>query len=60
MENKKRYLCRKLFLYNFLTSKGFVPVKVVPDKYDVKKTCWLYNDSIELRNAVEEYYNVKC
>lgn len=33
----KTYVCRKLFLYYRLTSKGFVPFKVCPDKYDSEK-----------------------
>lgn len=52
----KTYVCRKLFLYYFLTEKGFEPFKVVPDKYDCKKTIWLYTDSPELRDCVEEFY----
>lgn len=53
----KTYVCRKLFLYYKLTSKGFVPFKVCPDKFDCKKTIWLYTDTPELRAVVAEYYN---
>lgn len=55
---KKTYVCRKIFLYNFLTSKGFVPFRVCPDKFDCKKYIWLYTDSPQLRDAVEEYYSM--
>ena len=57
--SKKTYVCRKLFLYNFLTEKGFQPFKVAPDKFDCKKLVWLYTDCAEIRNAVEEYYAIK-
>lgn len=52
----KTYVCRKLFLYYFLTEKSFVPYRVVPDKWDCKKVVWLYEDSPEIRAAVEEFY----
>ena len=54
---KKTYVCRKLFLYNFLTEKGFKPFKVCPDKWDCNKLVWLYTNSPEMDSAVEEYYS---
>lgn len=54
---RKTYVCKKLFLYNLLTSRGFVPFKVAPDKYNCKKTIWLYDETPALRDVVEEYYN---
>ena len=56
---KKTYVCRKLFLYNFLTNRGFRPYRTAPDKWDCKKTVWLYDDTPEIRNAVEDYYSLK-
>lgn len=56
MEKSRTYVCRKLFLYFFLTERGFKPFKVAPDKWDCKKSVWLYSDSPELRDVVEEYY----
>lgn len=57
--SRRTYVCRKLFLYNFLTEKGFEPFKVAPDKFDCKKFVWLYTDCPEIREAVEEYYTIK-
>lgn len=54
---RKTYVCKKLFLYNLLTSRGFVPFKVAPDKYNCKKTIWLYDETPALRDVVEEYYS---
>ena len=54
----KTYVCRKLYLYRFLTKKGFEPFKVDIDKYDCKKYIWLYTDSAELKKAVDEYYSM--
>ena len=54
--NRHTYVCTKLFLYYFLTDKGFVPYRVAPDKRDCHKLVWLYDDSKEIRDAVDEYY----
>ena len=56
MERSKTYVCRKLFLYNLLTERGFVPFRVAPDKYNCRHTIWLYSNSPELEAVVEEYY----
>ena len=54
MEKSKTYVCRKLFLYNLLTERGFVPFRVAPDKYNCRHTIWLYSNSPELEAVVEE------
>ena len=30
--------------------------KIVPDRNNPKFNCWLFKNSPELRNAIEEYY----
>lgn len=50
------YVCRKLYLYYYLTQQGFQPRSTRPDKFDCKKLVWLYDDTKELRNAVEDFY----
>lgn len=52
----RTYVCRKLWLYEMLTKRGFEPYKVAPDKYNCKKLVWLYNDTPELQEVVKEYY----
>ena len=49
-------VCRKLYLYYYLTQQGFQPRSTRPDKFDCKKLVWLYDDTKELRNAVEDFY----
>ena len=51
------YVCRKLYLYYYLTQEGFVPTSVRPDKYDCKKSVWLYTDTQDLRDAVNRFYS---
>ena len=53
----KTYVCRKIYMYNFLTARGFEPFAVQPDKYDCHRLIWLYEDTDKLRDAIEEYYN---
>lgn len=53
------YVCRKLFLYYRLTELGFEPYAVKPDKYDVNKVVWLYDDDPEIRQAVDDFYKEK-
>lgn len=55
-KKSKTYVCRKLFLYYYLTEQGFEPFANRPDKFDCKKRVWLYNDSQELRCAINEFY----
>lgn len=54
--NVGTYVCKKLGLYNFLTDRGFTPYRVAPDMRDCRRLVWLYDDSDEIRNAVEDYY----
>ena len=51
------YLCRRMKLCAFLLKKGFKYEQIVQDKYNPKYNCWLFVQSPELRNAVEEYYS---
>lgn len=55
----KVYVCRKLFMYYFLTGRGFVPFSTRTDKYDCKKLVWLYEDGTELRDSIEDFYAQK-
>ena len=55
----KTYVCRKLYLYYYLTEQMFVPYKIAPDKWDCKRLVWLYEDTPEIREAVEKFYSNK-
>lgn len=57
--DKKTYVCRRVFIYEFLTKRGFVPYKIATDKFDCTKTVWLYDETPELRDAVEECYSAR-
>lgn len=53
----KTYVCKKIKLYNYLTSKGFVPFRIAPDLFDCKRLVWLYDDCDDLQAAITEYYS---
>ena len=44
-------------LCSFLLKKGFKYEKIVTDRDNPKYNCWLFKQSPELRNAIEEYYS---
>lgn len=50
------YLCRRMKLCGSLLKKGFNYEKIIADKYNPRYNCWLFKNTPELKNAVEEYY----
>ncbi len=52
----KYYICRRIKLLTFLQNKGFQYIMHEPDKYNPKYTIWLFEDTEEIRKAVDEYY----
>lgn len=58
-KNADTYVCKRRFLYNGLTKMGFKPYKVAPDMYDCNRLVWLYDDSKELRDAIEKLSTAK-
>lgn len=59
MQNKKDtiYVCRKIRLLNHLLNKGFMFIRTERDKYKPNYNVWLFKDTLELRNSIEEYYS---
>lgn len=60
MENKYArdyYTCKRLRLLSFLKQRGFMPYETVPDVNNPAFNVWLFHNSPELREAVEEYFN---
>ena len=51
------YVCRRMRLCSFLLSKGFNYVSERPDRNDARYKVWLFENSPELRLAIEEYYS---
>lgn len=57
MKEQKTYVCKKMRLMNYLSDKDFYPYRITRDKFNPKYYIWLYTDSEELREAIEDYYS---
>jgi hypothetical protein len=55
---QQMYVCRKIRLYDYLTKQGFRPVFIRADKNDPNRNVWIYENSIELKYAIETYYSM--
>lgn len=61
MEQRKHgevYICKRLRMVRFLKDKGFLPIKTIPDKDNPAYNVWMYQNSVELENAIYEYFNL--
>jgi hypothetical protein len=50
------YVCRKMRLCAYLLEKGFKYEEERQDKFNEKYRVWIFRNTPELRNAIEEYY----
>lgn len=50
------YVCRRVKLCGFLIGKGFQYLFSRPDRKNKDYSVWLFEDTPELRAAIEEYY----
>ena len=53
------YTCKRLRLLEFLKSKGFKPIKTIPDANNPAFNWWLFDNSAELEKTLEEYFKNK-
>lgn len=59
MKYGKLYVCKTPWLMDYLVSKGFSPIKVTRDYYQVSKLVWLFENSPKLEAVADEYFEVK-
>lgn len=57
MDRVKHYVCRRYRLYEVLSRKGFKPESMRVDMYNPKFNVWIYIETPELREAIEDYYS---
>mgnify|MGYP000860488386 CR=1 FL=1 len=50
------YFCKKLRVLEFLTAKGLKPFAEKQDMFNPKFSIWIFKNSPELYETVEEYY----
>lgn len=53
----KLYVCRRIRLLSHLMSKGFKFVKIEQDRNNPEYSVWVFIETPELREAIEEYYS---
>ena len=49
------YYCSRLRLLEFLRNRGFYPLKTLPDAKDPRYNVWMFENTPELADAVEEF-----
>lgn len=53
----KLYVCKRIRLLGFLQSKGFQFIKTEQDRNNPNYNVWVFIETPELREAIEEYYS---
>ena len=53
---QKTYVCRRMRVLSHLLQHGFEPFAVSTDFKNPKYKVWLFTETKELRDSVEEYY----
>ena len=57
-KHKREYFtCKRLRLLSFLKERGFMPYEVVPDVNNPKFNVWLFKNTPDLEDALDEYFN---
>lgn len=53
------FVCKRLRICDHLIKRGFEPYETVPDRKNPKYHVYLFRESPELLEAVEEYRNMR-
>lgn len=56
--NRRDYVCRRRKLATFLIRSGFDFTNIRPDRDDPTRFVFLFLDTPELREKIEEYYSM--
>ena len=59
MSDRGLFRVYTLRLANFLQAQGFLALRIVPDQKHKGFSNWLFEDSIEVRQAVKDYQERK-
>lgn len=55
LKDKKYYMCNRYRMMCELKELGFEPIRVLPSMENPRRFVWLYENSPELTQAVEDY-----
>lgn len=53
----KKYFCTRPKLYSVLIQSGFRPIEIVPHFTNPDYHVWVFEETKELRDIVEDYYS---
>ncbi len=56
IKHPKVYRCKRYKLYAFLLAKGFEPYSVEVDNKNPRFINWMYGNTPELEDAIDEYF----
>lgn len=56
IKHPKVYRCKRYKLYAFLLEKGFEPFSVQIDNQNPRFINWMYGNTPELEDAIDEYF----
>lgn len=56
MKHGKQYCCKRWRMLTYLMEKGFKPIKVIPDATKPEYNNWIFSNSVELEEAITEYF----
>ena len=57
--DRPTFVCKRLRICDHLIKRGFEPYETVPDRKNPKYHVYLFHESPELLEAVEEYRNMR-
>ena len=51
------YICKRLRLLEYLLDKGYEPIRSIPDPDNWKLKNWIFKNSEQLTNDINDYFN---
>jgi ribulose bisphosphate carboxylase small subunit len=54
--SREYYTCKRLRLLQYLIERGFEPYTEMPDPTNYKMRWWLFKGTVELDEAIDEYF----
>lgn len=54
----KEYTCKRWRMLTWLMEQGFTPIKTIPDATKPSLKNWVFENSVELENAIETYFTL--
>lgn len=56
MKHGEQYCCKRWRMLSYLVERGFKPIKAIPDCTRADYKNWIFQNSDELEDAINEYF----